>query len=102
MGIRLHYAKHYEPEWSGGYFNWEHERFDELVEKEFTNYCNQSDDGSIIEIHRRDISQYVDRLSKLDQTAMHDIFIDMTNEQIKHIMEEILTSEDDYIRMEWF
>lgn len=33
MGNRLHYAKKYEVEWDGGYFNWELDNVADIIKK---------------------------------------------------------------------
>ena len=110
MGMRLHFAQHYDPQWQGGYFNWGGEQWDELFYAKFEENGWRSEDESYYEIQREDVKEYIADLKKLPGDDKNEFFPDeeghsnsgYTNDQIIYILEEILTSDDDNIRLEFF
>lgn len=104
MGYRLHYAQHFEPNWQGGYFNWKSNLFADLVRAEFeTAWYN--DDESEFELERDDIVAYVKKLGK-NPNAKNKFLSNtddpVTNKEMIEVFNEILKSDDNSIRLEWF
>ncbi len=110
MGMRLHYAQHYAPQWEGGYFNWDADKWDALFRAKFRDNGWSNEDETEYEVDRQDILAYIEELHDEKPEAKNEFFHDdegepnsgYTNEQIVQILEEILTSEDDTIRLEFF
>ena len=110
MGYRLHFAKHYAPKWEGGYFNWDLEKWQDLFYSKFYENGWKSEYEDIYEVDRKDVQDYIDEIKELFPEDKNEFFPDekdekdsgYTNKQIIEILEDILTSEDDLIRLECF
>lgn len=103
MGYRLHYAKHFAPDWQGGYFSGgEVDAFERLYYSRFAEngWMNEHEDQC--EIDRDDIARYILHLKKLKPENKNYYMKDYTNAEFIEIMEDLLNSEDEMIRMEWF
>lgn len=109
MGYRLHYAQHYDPKWEGGYFNWDQEKWHNLFMAKFYDNGWTNEENTEYEVERDDVKAYIKELHDEDPNKKNEFFPDTdgpdsgyTNEQVVEILEEILTSDDDSIRIEWF
>lgn len=110
MGYRVHYAQHYAPEWKGGYFNWNIEQWNDLFFARFSEGGWKDEHSDIYEVFRGDVEAYVKELKELKPEDKNEYFPDVagepnsgyTNQEIINILEEILTSDDEYIRLECF
>lgn len=110
MGMRLHYAQHYAPEWKGGYFNWDSERWDDLFHSKFYENGWAKEDMSEYEVFRGDIKDYIKEIRRLPADDFNEFFPNddkyqtngYTNEQVIEVLEELLLSDDEHIRLEWF
>lgn len=104
MGYRLHYAKHYDPDWRGGFFSGEDaSQFENLYFDKFSGNGWSSENEDIFEIDRIDMKVYADSLKKLDPSRKNKYMTDYTNAELAQILEDILEgTEDEIIRIEWF
>lgn len=108
MGYRLHYAKHFDPQWQGGLFNHDSEKWSELFYAKFNENGWINDEGDQCEVYRADLESYIAELAKLKPNAKNEFFAgadgaSYTNKELATELQEILNgSEDEYIRMEWF
>lgn len=112
MGYRLHYAQHYHPSWQGGYFNWDIDKWEDLFCEKFYPNGWRSENEDMYEVQRIDVQKYVDELKKLPAEDFNEFFPNdftdkqqpngYTNKQVIEILEEILLSDDDTIRLECF
>lgn len=104
MGYRLHYAQHYAPKWEGGYFNWKSEEFAQLFHDKFeeNGWINDAEDEA--EVYRPDVEKYIQELLKKPQEINEYFDGDegYTNTEVAEAFTEILKSDDDNIRLEWF
>jgi hypothetical protein len=102
MSIRLHYAQHFEPDWKGGYFGRDSEAWDSLFQDRFAENGWQGEYGSLqYEVDRDDLLAYRDGII-LSPREKNQYFTDYTNEQVAANLSEVLKSDDDKIRLEWF
>ncbi len=101
MGSRLHYAQHYNPEFKGGFFNRDHAAWEKLFMDKFAEN-GFNDEQNEYEVERTDLQAYVDELKLLPDQHKNEYFTDYTNEMIIQQLEEVLTSDDDTIHIEWF
>lgn len=109
MGYRLHYAKHYAPQWEGGYFNWKVEQWDNLFFEKFYQNGWKAENADEYEAQRSDIEAYIKELKELKPSDANEFFPGhnadnrYTNKEVIEVLEQILERcEDDSIHMEWF
>ena len=107
MGYRLHYARKYDGDYDGGYFNNRVDEFDEMAINELDCYWTD-EDNSEYEIEVDKIKEYITRLEKLPQDEPNEYFIDdepYTNGEVVKILKEMIAGYDkqhDFIRFSWF
>jgi hypothetical protein len=108
MGYRLYYAQHYDPDWQGGYFNRDFDAWERLFDEKFAENGWHAENADIFEVSRADLQGYVNDLKELPASDQNEFFGNekdpsegYTNEQIIEILEEILTSDDDTIHIEF-
>lgn len=102
MGYRLHAHKHYAPQFIGGCFNHDYENWSILFADKFSENGWQNEDETECEVYRPDLENYVKHLKTLQPNRKNHYFPDYTNIAVASELEELLQSEDEYIRMEWF
>lgn len=108
MGYRLHFAQHYAPEFKGGAFNQRSEEWNDLFFAKFDENGWTNDENSEFEVLRSDVTAYIEELKKLPQDDTNEYFpkhgseTKYSNKDVIGILEDILTSDDDTIRLEWF
>lgn len=106
MGYRLHYAKKYRVSYGGGYFNWQAEEFEKMVNNELpTSWSNEEFSTSdSYEIYPKELKAYIRKLRK-DEKSESLYFKDYTKKEEADSLQEILNNYDtnnDYIKLEWF
>jgi hypothetical protein len=110
MGYRLYFAQHFNPDWKGGFLNRDFDKWDVLFYEKFSDNGYKDEDSSIYDIERKDVENYIEELKTLPSNDKNKFFQDdddepdsgYTNAQVIEILETILTSDDDTIRIEWF
>jgi hypothetical protein len=103
LGYRLHFAKHFEVNWQGGFFSSDSVLpFEQLYYDKFYENGWKEEYADVFEVDRTDLTAYVKHLSTLKPKGKNKYFKEDTNEQIIGVFEEVLTSDDDVIRLEWF
>lgn len=100
MGHRLHFAQHFDPKWEGGMFNRDQNQWDELFYAKFWEN-GWYDESNAYEVYRDDVKAYIEEI-RVSPEVKNEFIVDYTNEQVADNLEEILTSDDDNIRIEWF
>ena len=105
MGYRLHYAQSYQPQWKGGYFNWQSDCFASLVRSEFEQNYWMNEDETACELGRKDIHKYIKKL--LNNPDQPNKYFEgqtdqPTNKEVAEVFSLILQSDDETIHMEWF
>lgn len=104
MGSRVHYAKKHEVEWLGGFFNWQNSEFADMLMAELPNSW-VADDEQTAEIYRADAVAYIKKLEKQPEAINKHMTQEddpCTNREVADVFKEILKSDDDCIRLEWF
>lgn len=111
MGYRLHYAQRYAPEWEGGYFNWDMDKWEDLFFARFNENGWKDENSDIFEVFRGDLEEYIKEIEG-NPEDFNEFFPNddsdkqqpngYTNAQIIEVLREILTSDDDNIRLECF
>lgn len=108
MGYRLYFAQHYDPDWKGGFFNRDFDGWENLFDTKFAENGWRAEGADIFEVDRSDLQGYVNDLKEMPASAQNEFFGNedspsegYTNEQIIEVLEEILTSDDDMIRIEF-
>jgi hypothetical protein len=105
MGYRLHYAKKYQVEWDGGYFNWQTDAFSKFVADKFSDSGWFSEDEASAELDKVDIEAYIEALEKLKPERNNKYFSGYTNVQVWQVFTEILNNSDpdnESVRLEWY
>lgn len=107
MGYRLYFAQHYAPDWKGGYFNHNFDNWELLFDAKFAENGWRAESEDQFEVERADVKAYVEELKKLLYGDINEFFpkdsedSGYTNAQIIELLEQILTSDDDTIRIEF-
>jgi len=101
MGFRLHYAQHYAPEMKGGHFNRDESAWENLYNDRFAENGWHEESIWTYEVEREDLQAYVDEIKKSPE-AINEYFTDYNNRLVAEKLDEVLTSDDDTIRIEWY
>ncbi|MDD4840285.1 MAG: hypothetical protein PHE93_06460 [Clostridia bacterium] len=112
MSNCLYYAKKYEVEWKGGFFNWKQEEFGTLLDdlsneyldgKTITDDFTNSED---IEFDVEILKILVDKMKKdyAGNTEPHPVMTDSNYSTIYTVFKEMYeeNKEKSYLRLSWF
>lgn len=92
MSCRLHYAKKYEVEWKGGYFNWELDNVADIIIDAGGWVNDESGNSWTAEIDRDDLKDYINnvRYSGKEMPSINGYSTD----EVLAILQDILENGD--------
>lgn len=103
MGHRIHCTTKHDVEYGNGYFSWQSNEFNTLMEDEGVAVYT-SEDGNSVELDPKQLRKYIAKLRKRKPAGKHSLN-DVTNADVIGALQDMLDSYDKnnhVIICEWF